>query len=196
MLSIIRVQSLTYCDVMWVQMHVLDVAAKGQLSDDTMSTLLTKLFGPNPMIRVASPGSIRVPVNGEIWTDDDALPALFFGASTEQVLVSVNCNLNHWCVIMIDLEKRRIYFYDPMESTYKVGVRSAAEHIKNLLRVQGFEGCRVQSYGSHLGVQTDNYNCGIYVLVACEVFAGAQSPGLIDKKTLQYLRYRYLSLCI
>ncbi|ETL28829.1 hypothetical protein F441_22125 [Phytophthora nicotianae CJ01A1] len=89
----------------------------------------------------------------------------FIGAFTEQVLIPVYCNQNHWCAITINLEKRIIYFYDPTESLYKIGARAAAEKIKNLLRVQLFEGCCVQSYGSNLGVQTDNYKCGIHVLV-------------------------------
>ncbi|GMF58634.1 unnamed protein product [Phytophthora fragariaefolia] len=103
---------------------------KGCLSDDTMSTLMAKLFGPNPQVRVASPNMITVPTQGKIWTDNDALAALFLGASTEQVIIPVNCNGNHWCTIMVDLGKAKLYFYDPTESSYKIGVRAAAQIVK------------------------------------------------------------------
>ncbi|OWY99178.1 hypothetical protein PHMEG_00029871 [Phytophthora megakarya] len=158
-----------------------------------MTNVMTKLFGSNPKVRVASPNMISVPINGKVWTDNQALAALYFGASDEKFMIPVNCNGNHWCSIMIELgEKKRIYFYDPMESSYKTGVRSAAQVAKQLVPEQQLDGCRAQSYGSHLGVQTDSYNCGIYVLIAFELFAGAASPGLVDKRTLQYMRYRYL----
>ncbi|KAI9980283.1 hypothetical protein PInf_026464 [Phytophthora infestans] len=51
---------------------------------------------------------------------------------------------------------------------------------------------RVRAFESGLGVQTDSYNCGIYVLLAFEMFCGAEPLGYLDKKTLQCLRYRYL----
>ncbi|KAF1783777.1 hypothetical protein GQ600_12557 [Phytophthora cactorum] len=45
-------------------------------------------------------------------------------------------------------------------------------------------------------VQTDSYNCGVYVLLAFKVFCGAEPLGHLDKKTLQCLRYRYLRMCM
>ncbi|ETP53737.1 hypothetical protein F442_01382 [Phytophthora nicotianae P10297] len=55
---------------------------------------------------------------------------------------------------------------------------------------------RVGTYESGLGVQVDSYNCGVYVLLAFEIFCGAEPLGHVDKKTLQCLRYRYLRMCM
>ncbi|ETL94914.1 hypothetical protein L917_07211 [Phytophthora nicotianae] len=179
------------------EMGVLDLAAKGSLCDEIMTTVMTKLFSANPILNVASPHTISVPVNDKIWTDNQALATLIFGAPTGKFLIPVNCNQNHWCSIMVGIgEKKKLYYYDPMGSSYKNGVRSAAQVVKQLITDQLLDGCRAQSYGSHLGIQTDSYNCGIYVLLAFELFAGAPSPGILGKKTLQYLRYRYLHMCI
>ncbi|ETN10429.1 hypothetical protein PPTG_22740 [Phytophthora nicotianae INRA-310] len=179
------------------EMGVLDLAAKGSLGDEIMTTVMTKLFSANPILNVASPHMISVPVNGKIWTDNQALVTLFFGAPTGKFLIPVNCNQNHWCSIMVGIgEKKKLYYYDPMGSSYKNGVRLAAQVVKQLITDQLLDGCRAQSYGSHLGIQTDSYTCGIYVLLAFELFAGAPSPGILGKKTLQYLRYRYLHMCI
>ncbi|ETI48410.1 hypothetical protein L914_07269 [Phytophthora nicotianae] len=179
------------------EMGVLDLTAKGSLCDEIMTTVMTKLFSANPILNVASPHMISVPVNGKIWTDNQALVTLFFGAPTGKFLIPVNCNQNHWCSIMVGIgEKKKLYYYDPMGSSYKNGVRLAAQVVKQLITDQLLDGCRAQSYGSHLGIQTDSYNCGIYVLLAFELFAGAPSPGILGKKTLQYLRYRYLHMCI
>ncbi|GMF17483.1 unnamed protein product [Phytophthora fragariaefolia] len=95
-----------------------------------MSTLMAKLFGPNPQVRVASPNVITVPTQDKIWTDNDALSVLFFGP------------------------------------------RGATRHVPH------------SKLWEPPGGQTDSYNCGIYVLLASEMFVGAPSPGHVDKKTL------------
>ncbi|ETO77469.1 hypothetical protein F444_07341 [Phytophthora nicotianae P1976] len=51
---------------------------------------------------------------------------------------------------------------------------------------------RMQTFEPGLEVQVDSYNCGIYVLLAFEMFCGAEPLGHLDKKTLQCLHYRYL----
>ncbi|KAF1784425.1 Ulp1 protease family, C-terminal catalytic domain [Phytophthora cactorum] len=86
------------------------------------------------------------------------------------------CDSNYWCSIMIDIAKRTVYIYDSMQSSYLRTVRV--------------------TYDSDLGVQLDNYNCGVFVLLAFEHFTGAPSVGRMDKKLIMYLRYRYLSLCL
>ncbi|GMF48297.1 unnamed protein product [Phytophthora fragariaefolia] len=75
--------------------EVLDIAAKGSLSDITMSTLSTKLFGSYPTVDVASPNLANVAVNGSVFMDRDVLFGLFIGVSIEMVLIPINCNGNH-----------------------------------------------------------------------------------------------------
>ncbi|GMF26389.1 unnamed protein product [Phytophthora fragariaefolia] len=132
----------------------------------------------------------------EMTTDAEGLEAIFFGPPSERVIIPVNCNGNHWSSIMIDLGAKHIYFYDPIKSKYKLRVRAVAHRIA--VRISGW--CQhqywVQGYTPDLGIQTDSYNCGIYVVVACEISVGTASPGYVDKRTLQYLRYRYLNICL
>ncbi|OWZ16790.1 Glycoside hydrolase [Phytophthora megakarya] len=42
----------------------------------------------------------------------------------------------------------------------------------------------------------DSYNGGVYVLLAFEMFCGSEPLGNLSKTTLQYLRYRYLCMCL
>ncbi|GMF18831.1 unnamed protein product [Phytophthora fragariaefolia] len=150
-------------------------------------TLLNKLFGADPSIIVASPNIVSVSVSEEVTTDAEGLEAIFFGTSSERVIIPVNGNGNHRSSIMIDLGAKHIYFYDPMKSKYKLGVRAVAHHIA--VRISGWRQhqYRFLGYTPDLGIQTDSYNCGIYVVVACEIFAGTASPGYVDKRTLHIL---------
>ncbi|KAI9995002.1 hypothetical protein PInf_011887 [Phytophthora infestans] len=176
------------------EMEVLDLAAKGRLSDVTMSTVFNKVFGPSPDVIVVSPHAITVSMNiGHM--DVDTLKGSFFGAATERVLIPINCNSSHWCAIMISLATGEVKCYDPMQSTYKVGVRAKAEQLKALLPDRAGR-YHVGFYDADFGIQTDSYNCGIYVLLASEVFSGATSPGVVDSQKLRCLRYRYLKMCM
>ncbi|GMF21154.1 unnamed protein product [Phytophthora fragariaefolia] len=68
-----------------------------------MGTSLNKLFGADPSTVVASPNIMGVSVSEEVTTDAEGLEAIFFGTSSERVIIPVNCNGNHWSSIMIDL---------------------------------------------------------------------------------------------
>ncbi|OWZ16830.1 LOW QUALITY PROTEIN: hypothetical protein PHMEG_0009313 [Phytophthora megakarya] len=48
------------------EMDVLDPAGRGSLSDEAMTKVMEKLFGPNPKVRVANPNMISVPINGKV----------------------------------------------------------------------------------------------------------------------------------
>ncbi|KAI9985424.1 hypothetical protein PInf_004782 [Phytophthora infestans] len=174
------------------EMEVLDLAATGCLSEDTMTTLMTKRFGSDPTRILGNANFVSVNLGSDVVVDRDGLEALFLGASMERAIIPVNCNGNHWSSIMIDFTEHKLFYYDPMDSSYKVGLRAATQVIKSM--VPSLQSCtgRVQPYTSTLGVQTDSYNCGIYILATFEIFSGADSPGFVDKKNLQHLRYRYL----
>ncbi|KAG3008492.1 hypothetical protein PC116_g13767 [Phytophthora cactorum] len=86
----------------------------------------------------------------------------------------------------------KVAIYDSSSSTYLTCVRSVAQTLITLLPEGARPSPRVQTYESGLGVQVDSYNCGVYVLLAFEMFCGAEPLGHLDKKSLQCLRYRYL----
>ncbi|KAG2786496.1 hypothetical protein PC129_g5084 [Phytophthora cactorum] len=93
---------------------------------------------------------------------------------------------------MMNLDKGKVAIYDSSSSTYLTCVRSVAQTLITLLPEGARPSPRVQTYESGLGVQVDSYNCGVYVLLAFEMFCGAEPLGHLDKKSLQCLRYRYL----
>ncbi|GMF47123.1 unnamed protein product [Phytophthora fragariaefolia] len=178
--------------VMVLQTEVLDVTAKGSLSDITMSTLSTKLFGSYPTVDVGSPNLANVAVNGSVFMDRDALSGRFIGVSIEMVLIRINCNGNRWGCILINLTTQE----DPMASSYQVGLRSVEQNLINLIPTNTKNRFCVQQHTTDLGVQIDSYNCGIYVLLAFEAFVWGTSPGVVSKDMLQNIRYRYLNICM
>ncbi|KAI9998045.1 hypothetical protein PInf_002379 [Phytophthora infestans] len=96
---------------------------------------------------------------------------------------------------MVDLEKGRVHVYDSMASSYMIGVRAVAQQMIMMLPGGVRPSARLVTHDHKLGVQYDSYNCGVYVLLAFEMFSGSEPLGHLDKKTLQCMRYRYFRIC-
>lgn len=161
-----------------------------------MHMVLTKKFGQDPNVVVFEASMLGAVVDGHMGADKESIRRKMEGLSNQKVLFPVNCNGNHWCSVMMNLEKGKVAIYDSSSSTYLVSVRSVAQVLISLLPNGVNPSQRVQTYESGLGAQVDSYNCGIYVLLAFEMFCGAEPLGYIGKKTLQCLRYRYLRMCM
>ncbi|EGZ30736.1 hypothetical protein PHYSODRAFT_324050 [Phytophthora sojae] len=160
-----------------------------------MKTVMFKKFGSDPNIVIFDASALGVAVDGSVSAETAGIWRAMRGLSTEIALFPVNCNNIHWCSIMMNLAKGKVCIYDS-SSSYLLGVRAVAQTLIPLLLSTVEMSLRVQTYKSGLGVQTDSYNCGIYVLNAFEIFCGAEPLGHLDKKTLQCLRYRYLRMCL
>ncbi|KAE9285248.1 hypothetical protein PF001_g21996 [Phytophthora fragariae] len=182
--------------ILSTETQVLDLTAKQCITDEVMITVMLKKFGPDPNIVIFDASALGVVVDGSVGADTASIQRAMRGLSTEIVLFPVNCNNNHWCSIVINLAKGKVSIYDSSSSSYLLGVRAVAQTLIPLLPSTVEMSLRVQTYESGLGVQTDSYNCGIYVLIAFEIFCGAEPLGHLDKKTLQCLRYRYLRMCL
>ncbi|KAI9989628.1 hypothetical protein PInf_019913 [Phytophthora infestans] len=161
-----------------------EIAAKGCLGDTTMVHLLEKLFGTKSSIVVGSSYLIAVESPTKVTLDSDRLADLLLGLSFEKVIIAVNAHGNHWCAIMLDVSARILYTYDPMESSYRIGLRTAVHNLSLMVPGRDKHRIRIQTYEPQLGIQTDSYNSDIYVLLAFEVFAGADTPGCLDKKSI------------
>ncbi|EEY69673.1 uncharacterized protein PITG_19292 [Phytophthora infestans T30-4] len=72
--------------------------------------------------------------------------------------------------------------YEPMNSSYGVKVRPLAHELVTMLPDFAPRKYRVRMYESDLGVQVDSYNCGMYMLLAFEIFAGSTTM----RRTFQY----------
>ncbi|ETP05260.1 hypothetical protein F441_18101 [Phytophthora nicotianae CJ01A1] len=170
------------------QIEVLALVGKELISDEVMHKLLTKLFLPGSGVVVFDAFTLGVVVDGEVSTSNDVIREALSGVSNDKVLIPVNCHGNHWCSIMINLEGGTVDVYDSSSSSYLVGVRAVAQKMMILLPTNVKKPARVRTFESSLGVQTDSYNCGIYVLLGFEMFCGAEPLGYLDKKALQCLR--------
>ncbi|KAE9137962.1 hypothetical protein PF005_g12213 [Phytophthora fragariae] len=175
--------------------QVLDLTAKECLTDEIMHLSLTKKFGTDPNIVVFAASTLGVVLDGHIAANQSDIQLTMSGLSKEIVLFPVNCNRNHWCSVMINLDQGKVFIYDSSASSYLVSLRAVAQKLITLLPNDVRPSTRLQVYESGLGIQVDNYNCGVYVLLAFEIFCGAEPLSHVDKKTLQCLRYRYFRMC-
>jgi hypothetical protein len=166
------------------------------IGDDAMMDLLTKRFGSKSGIAVIDPTMLGVAVDGHVSAPKTEIKRGLAGLTSEKVLIPVNCHGNHWCSIMMDLTKGEVFIYDSSSSSYITGLRALAQTMTDLLPERAQKGFRSRIYDSGLGIQTDNYNCGIYVLLAFEIFCGAEPLRLVDRRLLQCMRYRYLRMCM
>jgi hypothetical protein len=173
---------------------MVDLAAKETLSAQARQMILQKLFGADPSVRVIDPSNLGIS-NGAVTTDSGHLKRALAGVTKEmKVLFPINCNNNHWCAVLMDLKKGRVY--GSMASSYAASVRAVAQQMILMLSDGVRPSARLVTHDPGLGVQSDSYNCGVYVLLAFEMFCGSEPLGHLDKKTLQCMRYRYLRMCM
>ncbi|ETP44257.1 hypothetical protein F442_09138 [Phytophthora nicotianae P10297] len=145
---------------------------------------------------VIDPSNIGIS-NGAVTTDSEYFQrALARVTKKMKVLFPINCNNNHWCAVLMDMQKGRVYVYDSMASSYADSVRAVAQKMIMMLPDGVRPSARLVTHDPGLGVQSDSYNCGVYVLLAFEIFCGSEPLGHLDKKTLQCMRYRYLRMCM
>ncbi|KAE9047384.1 hypothetical protein PR003_g2886 [Phytophthora rubi] len=160
-------------------MGLLYVARKGTLGDKVMQTITAKLFGNNPSIIGLDCARFGAIIDG---INVDEIKPVMYGVSDEKVLIPINCNGNHWCFIMIDLGNALLYYYDPMASIYAMKLRVLASKLKDVIQVADDRRIRVQPLTTNMGIQVDSYNCGVYNLLAFEMFVnpGAEPDGLVE----------------
>ncbi|GMF59713.1 unnamed protein product [Phytophthora fragariaefolia] len=177
------------------KMDLLDFAAKFHLGGRTMMEVMTKMFGLREDVVMIDPGNWGIVVGGMTTIPDEMVTNMFVGVSNERILIPMNCNGNHWCAIMVNLQTHEIRHYDPMMSSYGVSIRAVAQRLLQFMpRSEGRY--KVDPYVTDMGVQVDSYNCGIYVLLAFEMFCGEKDVGLLRPTILQYMRYRYMRMCL
>ncbi|ETK82055.1 hypothetical protein F441_12745 [Phytophthora nicotianae CJ01A1] len=143
-----------------------------------METLMDKLFEPRRNVVCVKPTRLGVVTDGVIALKKPDLINLFEGISSEFVLIPFLCNGMHWCSIMARLSTSEVFYYDPMLSCFGNQAKAVAKTIQPLLSPSGSTRVRVRPYVFSLRTQTYSYNCGLFVLVAFEMFCGASSPGV------------------
>ncbi|KAG1687255.1 hypothetical protein DVH05_005305 [Phytophthora capsici] len=108
---------------------VVDLAAKETLSAQVMQKVLHKLFDADQRVLVIDPSILAIS-NGAITTDSTYFKQALSGVTTKRkVLFPINCNNNHWCAVLMDLEKGRVFVYDSMASTYATSVRAVTQNM-------------------------------------------------------------------
>ncbi|KAI9979812.1 hypothetical protein PInf_027829 [Phytophthora infestans] len=112
---------------------LVDLASKDTLSAQVMQMILHKLFGADPSILVIDPSNMGI-ANGALTTDIRYFKLALAGVTKKmKVLFSINCNNNHWCAVLMDLEKGRVYVYGSMASSYMIGVRAVSQKMIMML---------------------------------------------------------------
>ncbi|KAI9979558.1 hypothetical protein PInf_006031 [Phytophthora infestans] len=145
--------------------NLVDLASKDTLSAQVMQMILHKLFGADPSVLVIDPSNMGIS-NGALTTDIRYFKLALAGVTKKmKVLFPINCNNNHWCAVLMDLEKGRVYVYDSMASSYMIGVRAVAQKMIMMPPDGVRPSARLVTHDPGLGVQCDSYNCGVYVLL-------------------------------
>ncbi|EEY67187.1 glycoside hydrolase, putative [Phytophthora infestans T30-4] len=81
-----------------------------------------------------------------------------------------------------------------MASSFSDIVRAVAQQMIVMLPDGVKPSTCLVHHDPELGVQSNSYNCGVYVLLEFEMFCGSEPLGHLAKKTLQRMRHRYLRM--
>ncbi|OWZ03801.1 hypothetical protein PHMEG_00024405 [Phytophthora megakarya] len=127
-----------------------------------MCIVTRKLFGKDDNVTFVDPSMLGIVLNGLITLDTEQIRTILRFSRSEFIPIPVNCNRNHWCGIMIGLSSKELHI-DPMCSKYITFVRAAVHKLAQLLHttITG-TAYTVHDYCTDVGIQYDNYNCGVY----------------------------------
>ncbi|ETP04501.1 hypothetical protein F441_18732 [Phytophthora nicotianae CJ01A1] len=144
--------------------------------DPAIPVLLENLPILSNNVLVINPSNIGIS-NGAVTTDSGYFQRALAGVTKKmKVLFPINCNNNHCCTVLMDMKKGRVYVYDSMASSYAASVRVVAQKMIMMLPDGVRPSARLVTHDPGLGVQSDSYNCGVYVLLAFEIFCGSEPP--------------------
>ncbi|KAL3661392.1 hypothetical protein V7S43_013595 [Phytophthora oleae] len=87
----------------------------------------------------------------------------------DTVLLPLNLTNSHWCCVVVEVNAKRIYYYDPLN---QVPYLSAAKAIATHLKISGLNQFDVILQNNP--IQFDAYSCGVFV---CWMFIRQVVPG-------------------
>ncbi|KAE9040998.1 hypothetical protein PR003_g4761 [Phytophthora rubi] len=112
----------------------------------------------------------------------------------------INVDENHWCGVAVVIKSESITIFDPQQNTNRIdriGALVEAQVVPELP-----EPTSRYVYTIHaerqFQKQTDNYNCGVFVLLFIELaisdgsLGNVVGDGVVIKSAMQFFRYRYL----
>ncbi|GMF54375.1 unnamed protein product [Phytophthora fragariaefolia] len=115
---------------------MVELATKETLSAQVMQMILHKIFGADSSVRILEPSNLGIS-NRAITTDSGHFKRALAGVTNKmKILFQVNCNNNHWCAVLTNLEKGRMYVYDSMASSYAASIRAVAQQMTSQCQTQ------------------------------------------------------------
>ena len=106
-------------------------------------------------------------------------------SSSKYIIIPINVNSNHWCIIFLELEKKKFFFCDPMTNSAS---NSKYFNIFLKLKLPGINIFDWREESVKHNIQTDDFNCGIYIIYFCYQFVKYRK--IFDEKTFEPNAYR------
>lgn len=99
-------------------------------------------------------------------------------------IIPLNVNRNHWCIIFVDFERKKMIYIDPSGNEnlnkkieyYKSTFTSFIETYKKMKKIE-IDTTNFSVEFLHHITQKDTYNCGVYILYFCQQFIQNKSLG-------------------
>lgn len=127
-------------------------------------------------------------------TTSEMFRGVFGNEAIKHVIVPLKLGNDHWCDIVVHVERQAILYYDPMASSYTVIARKVAMELSRLgARYHGSQ-FRLRGFEANSGHQLVNYNCKVFLLLFFEEVLLNQRAGRVNRHALQFLRYRYMCM--
>lgn len=117
--------------------------------------------------------------------------------SYKRVLVPFNVGESHWCLALLDVERRVVKVFDSYNQYMTRGTHEMATHLADYARerVSSRDAWIIRTV-PNLAQQTNSYDCGVFVCAYVEALLTDQDPLGINTDTVRALRARLLVLAL
>ncbi|OWY96311.1 hypothetical protein PHMEG_00033450, partial [Phytophthora megakarya] len=177
------------------KIELLDIAGDESPSDVSIRAIMRANFGNKTDTVCVDPSLISVVVGGKARSNFAGIKPSWSGVAHKTFVIPVNVD-KHWCGIMIDMDTGDVQVYDPLSSSDQADVVSVAKKLTAFIMPTPAKRFRQSTFVSGLGMQSDTYNWGIYVMAAFQKFYGGAIIEGGSRQHLIQLRLQYMGLLL
>lgn len=103
-----------------------------------------------------------------------------------RIIFNPMCRNNHWTLVLIDIERRRYLFYDPLSNKSSRGDMMIT---KTIVKLREIENITLEFYEVNHDRQSGGWECGYHVLLFCYKYAMGQSHNTPISQIINFRRY-------
>lgn len=129
-----------------------------------------------------------------IFQTHDGVKLKMLYDTQKTIFVPLHVANNHWALLVCDLHKKTLHYYDSLSSRPPEVVQEVKEHLEKIAHIEGIvlEANAFELTQEKCPKQENSYDCGVFTLLAAKHII-EESPLTYSQQDAPYMRLKILS---